>query len=289
MSETHCQLSIVNYHYQTFDSIKETDSAGRELWTSRKLSNILDYSEYRHFLPVVEKAKEACKKSGHEVSDHFEEFLGMVEIGSGAKRKLQDIKLSRYACYLIVQNGDPSKPVIANGQTYFAIQTRRQELADDETFQRLREEEKRLFLRNEMREHNKQLVEADQQAGVKSNLDFAIFQNHGYKGLYGGLNAKAIHQRKELKKSQQILDNMGSTELAANLFRATQTEEKLRRENIQRKIKANKTHFEVGKKVRQTIEELGGTMPEDLPTPEEDLKKLEQRERSAEKKRVNNG
>ena len=277
---------IEKKHYQTFDSIKETDSEGREFWTSRKLSKILDYSEYRHFLPVVEKAKEACKKSGHEVSDHFEEFLGMVEIGSGAKRKLQDIKLSRYACYLIVQNGDPSKPVIANGQTYFAIQTRRQELADDEAFQHLREEEKRLFLRNEMREHNKQLVEAAQQAGVKSNLDFAIFQNHGYKGLYGGLDAKSLHQRKELKKSQQILDNMGSTELAANLFRATQTEEKLRRENIKKKTKANKTHFEVGKKVRQTIEELGGTMPEDLPTPKEDLKKLERRVKSAEKKMI---
>ena len=263
---------IEKKHYQTFDSIKETDSEGREFWTSRKLSKILDYSEYRHFLPVVEKAKEACKKSGHEVSDHFEEFLEMVEIGSGAKRKLEDIKLSRYACYLIVQNGDPSKPVIANGQTYFAIQTRRQELADDEAFQRLREEEKRLFLRNEMREHNKQLVEAAQQAGVESNLDFAIFQNHGYKGLYGGLNARAIHQRKGLKKSQQILDN---------------TEEKLRRENIQRKTKANKTHFEVGKKVRQTIEELGGTMPEDLPTPEEDMKKLERRVKSAEKKMIN--
>ena len=280
------EKDIEKKHYQTFDSVKETDSEGREFWTSRKLSKILDYSEYRHFLPVVERAKEACKKSGHEVSDHFEEFLGMVEIGSGAKRKLQDIKLSRYACYLIVQNGDPSKPVIANGQTYFAIQTRRQELADDKAFQHLRKEEKRLFLRNEMREHNKQLVETAQQAGVKSNLDFAIFQNHGYKGLYGGLDAKAIHQRKELKKSQRILDNMGSTELAANLFRATQTEEKLRRENIQQKTKANKTHFEVGKKVRQTIEELGGTMPEDLPTPEEDLKKLERRVRSAEKKMI---
>ncbi|MCK4618588.1 MAG: DNA damage-inducible protein D [Desulfobacterales bacterium] len=279
---------IEKKHYQTFDSIKETDSEGSEFWTSRKLSKILDYSEYRHFLPVVKKAKEACKKSGHEVSDHFEEFLGMVEIGSGAKRKLEDIKLSRYACYLIVQNGDPSKPVIANGQTYFAIQTRRQELADDEAFQRLREEGKRLFLRNEMREHNKQLVEAAQQAGVESNLDFAIFQNHGYKGLYGGLNAKTIHQRKGLKKSQQILDNMGSTELAANLFRATQTEEKLRRENIQKKTKANKTHFEVGKKVRQTIEELGGTMPEDLPNPKEDMKKLERRVNSAEKKIIKN-
>jgi DNA-damage-inducible protein D len=208
----------------------------------------------------------------------------MVEIGSGAKRTLEDIRLSRYACYLIVQNADPSKPVIANGQTYFAIQTRRQELADDKDFKRLKEEEKRLFLRDEMRVHNKQLVETAHQAGVETTLDFAIFQNHGYKGLYGGLDAKGIHQHKGLKKNQQILDNMGSTELAANLFRATQTEEKIRRENVQGKTRANKTHFDVGKKVRQTIKELGGTMPEDLPKPEKDLKKLERRAQSPEKK-----
>ena len=280
------EKDIESKHHGTFDSIKNIDSDGRDFWTARKLSKILNYSEYRHFLPVVEKAKEACQNSGYEISDHFEEFLDMVKIGSGAKRKIEDIRLSRYACYLIVQNGDPSKPIIATGQTYFAIQTRRQELADDKEFQRLKEEEKRLFLRNEMREHNKQLVETAQQAGVKSNLDFAIFQNHGYKGLYGGLGAKDIHRLKGLKKNQQILDNMGSTELAANLFRATQTEEKLRREEIQGKTKANDTHFEVGKKVRQTIEELGGTMPENLPTPEEDLKKLERRVKSAEKKMI---
>ncbi len=274
---------IEKRHHQTFEQIKEQAGEGKEFWTARKLSKVLDYSEYRHFLPVIDRAKEACKNSGHNIADHFEDFLGMVEIGSGAKRKLEDVKLSRYACYLIVQNADPSKPVIANGQTYFAIQTRRQELSDDEAFQRLKEDEKRLFLRNEMKEHNKMLVEAAQQAGVQSNLDFAIFQNHGYKGLYGGLDAKGIHQHKGLKKSQQILDNMGSTELAANLFRATQTEEKLRRENIQGKTKANKTHFEVGKKVRQTIEELGGTMPEDLPTPDEDLKKLEKRAKTQKK------
>ena len=275
---------IEKRHFQTFEEIKQTGKNGKEFWTARKLSKTLDYSEYRHFIPVVERAKEACQNSGHEVRDHFEDILEMVEIGSGAKRKLGDIRLSRYACYLIVQNADPSKPVIANGQTYFAIQTRRQELADDEAFKRLKEEEKRLFLRNEMREHNKQLVETAQQAGVETTLDFAIFQNHGYKGLYGGLDAKGIHQHKGLKKSQQILDNMGSTELAANLFRATQTEEKLRRENIQGKSRANQTHFDVGKKVRQTIKELGGTMPEELPKPEDDLKKLERRAQSSEKK-----
>lgn len=266
---------IEKRHHQTFESLKKADSSGREYWSARKLSQVLGYSEYRHFLPVIDRAKEACRNSGHEVADHFEDILEMVEIGSGAKRQIEDVNLSRYACYLIVQNGDPSKPVIANGQTYFAIQTRRQELADDKAFQQLKEDEKRLFLRNELREHNKQLVEAAQQAGVETNLDFAVFQNHGYKGLYGGLEAKDIHVRKGLKKSQKILDHMGSTELAANLFRATQAEEKLRRDQIKGKTNANRTHYEVGAKVRKTIEELGGTMPENLPTPEASAKKLE--------------
>lgn len=273
---------IEKRHHRTFEEIRQTDASGREFWSARKLSKVLEYSEYRHFLPVIDKAKEACRNSGHDVVDHFEDFLGMVEIGSGARRKLPDVRLSRYACYLIVQNGDPAKPVIANGQTYFAIQTRRQELADDEAFQRLKEDEKRLFLRNELKEHNKQLVETAQQAGVETTLDFAVFQNHGYKGLYGGLDAQAIHKRKGLKKSQKILDHMGSTELAANLFRATQTDEKLRRENIKGKEKANQTHHEVGAKVRSTIKELGGTMPEDLPTPEKGIKQLERKQKKLE-------
>jgi DNA-damage-inducible protein D len=266
---------IEKNHHQTFESLKETDFSGSEFWTARQLAKTLEYSEYRHFLPVVEKAKIACFNSGHEVENHFEDFLAMVPIGSGAQRELPNIKLSRYACYLIVQNADPSKPIIANGQTYFAIQTRRQELNDDKSFRKLQEDDKRIFLRNELKEHNKQLVATAQQAGVETNLDFAVFQNHGYKGLYGGLDAKAIHARKALKKSQKILDYMGSTELAANLFRATQTEEKLRRENIQGKAKANKTHHEVGAKVRKTIKELGGTMPEDLLTPDKSAKKIE--------------
>jgi DNA-damage-inducible protein D len=226
-------------------------------------------------LPVIGRAKEACKNSGHNIVDHFEDILDMIEVGKGGQRQVGDVKLSRYACYLIVQNGDPAKPVIANGQTYFAIQTRRQELADNRNFQQLKEDEKRLFLRNELCEHNKLLIETAQQAGVETPLDFAVFQNHGYKGLYGGLDAKGIHQRKGLKKSQKILDHMGSTELAANLFRATQAEEKLRRDNIQGKNKANQTHFEVGRKVRQTIKELGGTMPEDLPVAEKGVVQLE--------------
>ncbi|SFR50580.1 DNA-damage-inducible protein D [Pseudidiomarina maritima] len=265
----------MNDQHQLFEEIKQIESSGMEFWSARSISKLLGYSEYRHFQPVITKAKEACANSEHSVSDHFEDVLGMVSIGSGALRELPDVKLSRYACYLVVQNGDPTKQVIAAGQTYFALQTRRQELADDLAFQQLREDQKRLFLRNELKEHNKQLVEAAQQAGVETNIDFAIFQNHGYKGLYGGLDQKAIHSRKGLKKSQKILDHMGSTELAANLFRATQAEEKLRRDNVQDKKQANQTHYEVGQKVRQTITDLGGTMPEELPAPEKSIKQLE--------------
>lgn len=261
--------------YQPFEAIKTTDSEGSEFWSARALAKILNYSEYRHFLPVLLKAKESCDNSGQAISDHFEDHLGMVEIGSGAIRKLSDMKLSRYACYLVVQNGDPAKPVIAAGQTYFALQTRRQELADDDAFKKLREDEKRLFLRNELKTHNKHLVETAQQAGVETTLDFAIFQNHGYKGLYGGLDQRSIHERKGLKKSQKILDHMGSTELAANLFRATQTEEKLRRDNVSTKQLANQTHYEVGFKVRQTIYEIGGTMPENLPLPGKSIQQLQ--------------
>lgn len=260
-----------------FEILKKINVNGQEVWSARALAKTLQYSEYRHFLPVIEKAKDACNNSKQKVADHFEDILDMVAIGSGAKRKLEDVLLSRYACYLVVQNGDPSKPIIALGQTYFALQTRRQELADNETFNQLKEDEKRLFLRNELKKHNKQLVEAAFNAGVETNLDFAIFQNHGYKGLYGGLDQKAIHVKKGLKKSEKILDHMGSTELAANLFRATQAEEKLKRDKIKGKTQANETHFEVGKKVRKTIEELGGTMPENLPTPEKSIKKIEQK------------
>lgn len=264
----------MNDQYQSFERLKRTDENGVEYWSARELNPLLEYKDWRNFLNVVQKAKLACKTSGHLTSDHFVDATKMVYLGSGSQRELDDVRLSRYACYLVVQNGDPSKPVIAVGQTYFAIQTRRQELADDETFKQLKEDEKRLLLRNELKEHNRQLIEAAQQAGVKTSLDFAIFQNHGYQGLYGGLEQKAIHARKGLKKSQKILDHMGSTELAANLFRTTQTEEKLRRDNVQGKRQANETHFEVGHKVRQTITELGGTMPEDLPTPDNSIKQL---------------
>ena len=266
--------NIVEQHHKTFESIRQSDALGNEFWIARELAKVLDYSEYRHFLPVIERAKEACRTSGYPIEDHFEDILEMVDIGSGAKRQVAGIKLSRYACYLIVQNGDPSKPVIANGQTYFALQTRRQELRDEGGFSRLTEDEKRLAIRNELAEHNKHLAAAARDAGVDTPLDYAIFQDHGYKGLYGGLGAKDIHTRKRLKKSQKILDHMGSTELAANLFRATQAEEKLRRDKVRGKQRANQTHHEVGAKVRQTIKELGGTMPEALPTPQTSIKQL---------------
>jgi len=267
--------TIVNQHHATFESIRQLDTEGNEYWSARKLAKVLDYSEYRHFLPVIEKAREACQNSGHALADHIEDVLDMVSIGSGALREVADVRLSRYACYLIVQNGDPSKPVIANGQTYFALQTRRQELEDSAKFAQLSEDEKRIAIRNELAAHNKYLAAAAKDAGVESSLDYAIFQDHGYKGLYGGLGAKDIHTHKGLKKSQKILDHMGSTELAANLFRATQTEEKLKRENVQGKKQANQTHFEVGQKVRATIQELGGTMPEALPTPTQSVKQIE--------------
>lgn len=263
-----------------FDSLKRTHADGTEFWSARQMAEALGYREYRNFLPVVAKAQEACNSSGNHAPDHFVEIHEMIPLAKGAKRKIDDLALSRYACYLIVQNADPAKEIVALGQTYFAIQTRRQELADSEAYRRLStEEERRLFLRRELADHNKHLADAAAKAGVTSSLDYAIFQNHGYQGLYGGLDAKGIHRRKELKPSEKILDHMGSTELAANLFRATQAEEKLRRDGTQGKAAANQTHFVVGQKVRQTIKELGGTMPEHLPTPES-IKQLEKKSKT---------
>ena len=211
---------IEKQHHATFEGIRRLDEAGNEYWLARELAPLLEYPQWRNFLAVLEKARAACRTSGQLVADHFADLRKMVEIGSGAHREVEDVRLSRYACYLIVQNGDPSKPVIANGQTYFALQTRRQELADERQFAQLPEDDKRLAIRNELAAHNKYLAAAAKDAGVDSPLDYAIFQDHGYKGLYGGLGAKDIHARKGLKKSQKILDHMGSTELAANLFRA---------------------------------------------------------------------
>ena len=268
-------MTTPDQSHQPFEGIRQVDLEGNEYWLARQLARVLEYSEYRHFLPVIERARDACRNSGHSERDHFEDVLDMVPIGSGARRQVADVRLSRYACYLIVQNGDPAKPVIANGQTYFAVQTRRQELQDDKSFPLLSEDDKRLAIRQELATHNKHLAAAARDAGVETSLDYAIFQDHGYKGLYGGRGAKDIHAAKGLKKSQKILDHMGSTELAANLFRATQTEEKLRRERVRGKQKANQTHYEVGRKVRQTIADLGGRMPEALPTPRSNIQQLE--------------
>ena len=265
---------LTNPNQTVFEQIKEVDGNGKEFWGARKISKILDYAEFRNFIPVIERAKESCRNSGQDPSHHFVDYHEEIMHGKGARQIYQSIKFSRYACYLIVQNADPSKEIVALGQTYFAVQTRLQEIQQMQVYQQLKtEDEKRMFLRKEMFEHNKQLAAAAKNAGVIEPIDYAIFQNHGYMGLYGGLDAKGIHQKKGLKKSENILDHMGSTELAANLFRATQTEEKLKRENIKGKQKANQTHFEVGKKVRKTIQELGGTMPENLPKAES-IKKL---------------
>jgi DNA-damage-inducible protein D len=264
---------ISNFSTSIFEQIKKVNEYGAEYWSARDLQDVLQYTNWRNFLFLIKKAKLGCSNSGFDVEDHFDASIKMVGVGSGAQREIPDIHLSRYACYLIVQNGDSGKKVIALGQTYFAIQTRKQELLDN--FEELDEDSKRLQIRQNLRIHNKQLVDAAKDAGVETNLDYAIFQNHGYMGLYGGLKAKDIHTRKRLKPSQETLDNMGSTELAANLFRATQTEDKLRRENINGKGAANQAHLTVGKKIRQTIKDLGGTMPEDLPMPEKSIKQIE--------------
>ncbi len=270
--------SVKKNKMPVFEEMKQVDENGVEYWTARQMAAALEYAEYRNFKPVIERAKEACANSGQAVDNHFVEFHDMVDIGSGAQRQVEDVMLTRYACYLIVQNGDPAKEVVALGQTYFAVQTRLQEITQMDEYNRLStEDEKRLFLRNEMKNHNVQLADAARGAGVIDPLDYAIFQNWGYKGLYGGLDAKGIHKKKGLTKAQNILDHMGSTELAANLFRATQAEEKLRRENIKRKDMANKAHLEVGKKVRQTIQELGGEMPENLPVADS-IKELEKKD-----------
>lgn len=264
----------------TFEEIKRINEYQSEYWSARDLSKALGYSEYRHFMPAIEKAKEACQNSGQVIHNHFEDVLEMVEIGSGAKRSVNTIYLSRYACYLIVQNSDPSKEIVALGQTYFAIQTHRQEKADQ-----FIEDNKRLHLREEIKKHNTSLAEAAENAGVGN---YGKFQNYGYKGLYGGLDANDIHKKKGLKKSQKILDHMGSEELAANLFRATQTDAKLRRERIQGETNASLTHYAVGQKVRKTIEELGGTMPEELPAAD-GICRAETRIKKAENRKLKKG
>ncbi|MBE2272481.1 MAG: DNA damage-inducible protein D [Anaerolinea sp.] len=264
-----------------FEQIRQVDADGAEFWSARDLMPTLEYVSWQKFKNVLIKAQIACENSGFDPGDHFIQAVKMVAIGSDAKREVEDMHLSRYACYLVVQNADPAKEVVALGQTYFAVQTRRQEISDAAAMAELTEDQRRLLLRQRIKVQNTDLASAAKTAGVITGQDFAVFQNHGYRGLYNGLTAEAIHKRKKLKKSQHILDHMGTTELAANLFRSTQAEEKLRRDQVQGKDAANAVHYEAGVVVRRAIAELGGTMPEDLPTAAS-IKKLER----AEKKRL---
>lgn len=240
-----------------FEEIKRINEHQSEYWSARQLAKALSYKDYRNLETVLKKAKEACKNSGQSVKDHFGDVTEMIKIGKNALRQVSDVHLSRYACYLVMQNADPTKEVVALGQTYFAIQTRKQEVQEQ-----LIEDQKRVFLREEITAHNKHLATTATKVGVKN---YGMFTNYGYMGLYGGLKVQDIHKRKKLKKSQKVLDHMGSEELAANLFRTTQTDAKIKREEIAGEARANQAHFEVGKKVRKTIKELGGTMPENLP------------------------
>jgi len=258
--------------YKSFEKIKRTKEDGTEYWNARELSEVLQYKQWRNFAKVIDRAILACQNSGRNIDDDFAEVSKIVEAGA-TQKKVTDYELSRYACYLIVQNGDPRKEVIALGQTYFAIQTRRQEVAD--YFNQLDEDNKRLVIRGDIKQWNQMLLEAAHNAGVITNQEYAEFQNAGYMGLYGGLTVDDIHERKNLKDNEKILDFMGSTELIANLFRISQTEEKLKKDKIHNCSKATSTHYEVGTKVRKAIEDIGGTMPEDLPTPEKSIKQVE--------------
>ena len=255
----------------TFESIEHIDDEGKEYWYARELQKVLNYTQWRRFNDVIEKAKIACSNSNISVVNHFANVGKTIPMPKGAFKRVDDYKLSRYACYLIAQNGDSRKRVIAEAQTYFAIKTRMQEISEKE-YNDLTEDEKRLYQRNLTKKGNYSLNQTAKNAGVKN---FGEFHNYGYKGLYNGETADDIFKRKGLRYREDILDNMGSTELAANLFRITQTEEKLRNDNIQGENNANVTHYNVGKEVRNTIKRLGGTMPENLPTPEKSLKVLE--------------
>ena len=261
-----------------FESIRHFDENGVEFWSARELAPYLGYSRWENFLDVLDKAKIACESSAGTILNDFRVVTKIVKAGFAEKPK-EDVEMTRFACYLVAQNGDSRKPEIAQAQTYFAIQTRYAEIQQMKEYQALTSEDsKRLFLRDELRRHNAKLADAAHEAGVVTPLDYAIFQNFGYKGLYNGLTAQGIHKKKCLKKGQNILDHMGSTELAANLFRATQAEEKILRENIHGKSQANNAHYEVGKKVRKAIADIGGTMPEDLP-PAESIKQVEARQK----------
>ncbi len=268
---------IAHPHYASlFERIRLEDEDGTEYWSARDLAKVLGYAKWEKFRNAIDRAEVACENSGQSMEDHFLHTTRVSTFGRGGTREIEDVHMSRYGCYLLVQNADPAKPAVAMGQTYFAVQTRRQEQTDQ--LEGLTEEQRRLYLRGEISVYNRRLAEAANLAGVIEPIDFAIFTDHGYMGLYGGLRSRDIQKRKGLKPSQHILDHMSGTELAANLFRVTQTEDKLRRDGVEGKIKANQTHYAVGRKVRQTIQELGGSPPEELPTPDESVQQLRRRE-----------
>lgn len=256
-----------------FDDLRHFDENGNEFWFARELQEALQYTQWRNFQKVISTAQIACKISQQAVADHFAEVSKTIAMPKGASKKVPDYKLTRYACYLIVMNGDPRKEVIAWGQTYFAVKTRQQELA--ELYEQLSEDEKRLFIRGDIKQKNMLLAEAAHKAGIITNQEYAAFQDSGYRGLYGGLTARDIAENKGLQSGEEILDFMGSEELAANLFRITQTEAKMRRDGTDTPAKANAAHYEIGTIVRKAIKEAGGTMPEDLPTPDKSIKELE--------------
>jgi DNA-damage-inducible protein D len=260
-----------------FDAIRHVDEQGNEYWSARELGRLLGYTtNYRNFQKAIKKAEEACENSGEAASDHIAHVRNMISIGKGGQRLVEDVHLSRYGAYLIVQNADPEKPIVALGQTYFAVQTRRQELADQ--MASLPEDQKRLLYRSEMAILNQQLNEAAKRAGVVKPEHFGIFTDHGYKGLYAGETENMIHTRKNLREGERILDFMGSDESIANAFRASLARQRLDRDNVKDREQANQIHFQAGRKVRQTIEEFGGTMPEDLPTPEKSIQQLQREE-----------
>ena len=265
---------VKEYTEKIFEGIKHIDEFGNEYWFARELQNVLGYHQWRSINDLIERAKVACKESKHDIDDHFAVQRKMVDIGSKTKRKVLDYKLSRYACYLLVMNGNPNKRIIALAQTYFAIQTRKQELSEKE-YSELTEDEKRLYRRNQVRKGNFNLNKTAVSSGVK---DLARFHNAGYKGLYNGETADDIFKRKKLRYREDILDNMGSEELADNIFRIAQTDAKLKRDKVDNEYTANSVHYEVGREVRDSIKRLGGTMPEDLPTVDS-IKKVEREER----------
>ena len=261
----------INKTERNFESIKHIDENGVEFWYARELMEMLEYSKWGNFIKVIDKAKKSCENSNNTIFEHFADVGKTIKMPKNAEKTIEDMKLTRYACYLIAQNGDSRKKAIALAQTYFAVQTRKQEITRQE-YENLSEDEKRLYTRQNVKDKNKYLFDTAKLAGVKN---YGKFNNYGYRGLYNGETAKDIANRKGISEKEDILDYMSSTELAANLFRITQTDEVLKNKNINNEDDACITHHKVGQAVRQTIKRIGGTMPEDLPTPRKSTKQIE--------------